>query len=156
MGPTTPAFIPRHEITKLLQGLIALNIDSVKGLREAAAHVRSATPSHVFLDAADTRESFTHELQETVANMGATPAESGTAAGDVHRWWMGIRGRIGEGDHPVLAEAERGEFAIRRRYEEVLEQPVGGQVHAMLARQYDSIRRSCDTISALRKSSALA
>ncbi len=157
MAPATRAFMPQHEVAKLLQGLIALNVDGAKGSRQAAAQFSSTTLSHAFLDAADTRESFARELQAMVAELGGTPTASGTAVGNLHRWWMGLRGRIAEGEeYPMLAEADRGERAIRCRYEEALEQPVGGSIHALLSRHYDSIRRTSEMISGLRRSAATA
>ncbi len=156
MDADAPALVPAHEIVKLLQRLISTNVDSALSFRTASERVASTTLRHLCLNESSSRDEFARELRERGAELGGAPEESGTALGGVHRWWMGVRSNLQEGDQSILAELERAERAAVGVYESILREPVGGPLLAVLNAQHDRIQRSCETIGVLRKTAAPA
>lgn len=143
------------QIVDQLQDLIALNIDSSKGFRAAADVIESQAVATLFRQCAVERETQATELQGLVGMNGERPKDSGTAKGALHRWWLEARGKVQQGDeHAVLAEAERGEDAIKQRYEEVLKGNPGTAVNDLLQRQYAAVKRRHDQVRDLRDRAA--
>lgn len=139
-----------------LQRLIEINIDSAKGFTEAAEHVKNSDIATYFRRCAVRRGQFAGELQRVVGmNPGEKPETDGTVGGAIHRWWTSVRGTIQDGDeHAMLAEAERGEDAIKDRYEEVIKKTTGNPVNDVLHRQYASVKETHDHIRSLRDAAA--
>lgn len=138
-----------------IQGLIEINIDSAKGFREAADKIENARIAGFFRDCGAERDRFAAELKNLVRINGETPKDSGTIRGTAHRWWLDIRGTVAGGDeHSVLAEAERGEDAIKHRYESTLKHTAGSAVNDVLQRQYASVKSRHDQIRDMRDARA--
>ncbi len=136
---------------KEVQKLIEINIDSAKGFSEAAKNIENSTVAHYFRECGVRRERYASELQQHVARSGTKPEESGSLKGAVHRWWLDLRGTIQNGnEHAVLAEAERGEDAIKERYENVLKATAGSALNDVLQHQYASIKSDHDRIRSMR------
>lgn len=137
-------------ITKL-QDLIEINIDSCKGFESAAEKIENEQVASYFRDCAARRGSFAEELQGYVAWNGKDPEDSGSLKGNLHRWWLEMRGTIQDGDeHAVLAEAERGEDAIKERYEDVLKETAGSPLNGVLQQQFVSVKSDHDAIRGMR------
>ncbi|MEZ6242069.1 MAG: PA2169 family four-helix-bundle protein [Phycisphaerales bacterium] len=139
-----------------LQDLIQLNIDSDEGFNAAADQLDASSRLAMhFRECAAERRSFASELQAVVGANSERPEQSGTAKGTLHRWWLEIRGAVQDGDeHAVLAEAERGEDAIKRRYEKVLKETAGSPVNDLLQRQYAAVKRRHDQVRDMRDAKA--
>jgi len=138
-----------------LQDLIEINIDSGKGFREAADRIENRDIASYFRRCADRRLEFAGELQRIIGLNGEDPERTGSALGTMHRWWLSLRGSVQGGDeHAVLAEAERGEDAIKHKYEEVLQETAGSPLTATLNRQYSSVKQDHDTIRDMRDARA--
>lgn len=138
-----------------LQDLIEINIDSGKGFREAAERIENKDIASYFRRCGERRHEFASELQRIVGMNGEEPERSGSASGTVHRWWLSLRGKVQGGDeHAVLAEAERGEDAIKHKYEDVLQDTAGSPLTATLNRQYASVKQDHDTIRDMRDARA--
>lgn len=138
-----------------VQKLIEINIDSSKGFTAAAEKVENRDIANYFRRCGQRREAFSGELQRIIGMNGEEPEDSGTLKGTMHRWWLELRGTVQSGDeHAMLAEAERGEDAIKERYEEVLKETAGSPLNAMLHRQYASIKQDHDTIRDMRDARA--
>lgn len=139
---------------KEVQKLIEINIDSSKGFVEAAGNIENASVARYFRECGARRDGFAGELQRYVARSGETPEDSGSMKGTVHRWWLDLRGTVQDGDeHAVLAEAERGEDAIKERYEKVLKSTGGSALNSVIQRQYASVKSDHDKIRAMRDAS---
>jgi uncharacterized protein (TIGR02284 family) len=150
----TPVLI-RPETVERLHQLIGLNIDAAKGFRQAAEHVENPGVNQTLRIAGETRAGFAEQLQALVASSGVEPTASGTSLGTVHRWWLSLRGTVAVGEeHAVLAEAERGEDVIKKAYEKVLAESVGGPLGEVLVEQYTSVKRTHDHIRTLREETA--
>lgn len=151
-----PALL-RPETISRLQQLIELNIDCAKGFSTAAEHVASPSIKSLLQTSATARQGFAAELQSLVASGGERPKTSGTALGSMYRWWTSIRGTIAQGDeYAMLAEAERGEDAIKAAYESALKDNLGAPVQSILTRQYESVRQMHDQVRSLRDHAKVA
>lgn len=138
-----------------LQDLIEINIDSSEGFAEAAEKIENPDIANYFRRCGQRRETFSRELQRVVGMNDTEPKDSGTLKGTIHRWWVGIRGAVQSGDeHAMLAEAERGEDAIKECYETVLKETAGSPLNAVLHRQYASVKQDHDTIRDMRDARA--
>jgi len=139
------------EATRKLDDLIELNIDSSKGFEEAAERFDAPSLSSLFREHSAIRGRFAQELQTIVYANGERPSTSGTSLGTMHRWWLGLRGQIASGEeYAILAEAERGEDAIKHKYEEVLKEGLGDSISQVIARQYVSIKEAHDSVRDMR------
>lgn len=136
---------------KEVQNLIEINIDSGKGFSEAAKNIENSAVARYFRECGSRREGYATELQRYVAQSGAKPEDSGSIKGTMHRWWLDLRGTVQDGDeHAVLAEAERGEDAIKERYERVLKSTGGSALNSVIQHQYASVKADHDKIRAMR------
>lgn len=140
---------------KGVQGLIELNIDSSKGFQEAAEKIENPGIADLFRECSRERAQFAAELKNIIRMNGVEPEKDGTIQGAVHRWWLGIRGSVsGGGEHAVLAEAERGEDAIKHRYESTLRNTAGSAVNDVLQHQYTRVKSRHDQIRDMRDARA--
>lgn len=144
-----------QEAIKGLQDLIEINIDSSKGFTDAAEKIENRDIASYFRRCGQRRDQFAGELQRTVGDAGEEPKQSGSVSGAVHRWWLNLRGSVQGGDeHAMLAEAERGEDAIKNKYEQVIRDTTGSPLNTVLHRQYASIKQDHDTIKDMRDARA--
>lgn len=134
-----------------IRDLIEINIDSCKGFQDAAGKIENTGIAGMFRECSAERERFADELTNIISANGKDAPTSGTVKGTAHRWWMNIRGTIADGDeHAILAEAERGEDAIKTRYEQTLLNTAGSAVNDLLQRQYARVKTRHDQIRDMR------
>ncbi|NNF44230.1 MAG: PA2169 family four-helix-bundle protein, partial [Phycisphaerales bacterium] len=137
------------DTVKSLQELIEINIDSAEGFTTAAEKIESKEIAQYFQKCASQRSKFASELKSVVNDNGESPEDDGSVLGTMHRWWLELRGTVQGGDeHAVLCEAERGEDAIKERYEQALEQTAGSPINAVLLSQYRAVKDAHDRIRA--------
>lgn len=140
---------------KGIQNLIEINIDSSKGFTEAAEKVENTAIADLFRACGRERDANVAELKRITRINAEEPEDSGTVRGTMHRWWLNIRGTVTSGDeHTVLADAERGEDAIKHRYEDVLKKTAGSAVNDTLTRQYAQVKSRHDQIRDMRDARA--
>ena len=143
------------ETIKGIQNLIEINIDSSKGFEEAAEKVENNAIADLFRTCASERRRNANDLQSLAVINAKEPETDGSWKGTVHRWWIDIRGKVQGGDeHAMLAEAERGEDAIKHRYEDTLKNTAGSAVNDVLTRQYASVKARHDQIRDMRDARA--
>ncbi len=134
-----------------LQDLIEINIDSSKGFKAAADKIEDQRIASYFRECSSERDGFARDLSRYVSLNATEPKDSGTAKGTVHRWWLELRGTVQRGDeHAVLAEAERGEDAIKARYEDVMKKTAGNPLNSVLLAQYAAVKSRHDQVRAMR------
>lgn len=130
-----------------LQELVEVNIDSADGYRTAAADVRSERLATLFRDEAVRRRQFANELADLVQNQGVPPRTEGSRRARLHRWWIDLRATLEKGsEQAVLTEVDRGEDAIRERYERILAAIAGSPATELLNRQYAEIKHAHDRV----------
>ncbi|UYV13902.1 MAG: PA2169 family four-helix-bundle protein [Phycisphaera sp.] len=138
-----------------VKSIIEINIDASKGFETAAENIENSDIAGYFRQCSARRAQFADQLSRVVDVNGVDSPDSGTAKGAIHRWWVNIRGTVQNGDeHAVLAEAERGEDAIKGKYEEVLKSTAGSPLNAMLTDQYAAVKETHDTIRDMRDARA--
>jgi len=138
-----------------LKTIIEYNIDAQKGFEDAASKIENKDIAGYFRQCSQRRGQFADQLKHVVNLNDANAPDSGTAKGTLHRWWLDLRGTIQDGDeHAVLAEAERGEDAIKNKYETVLKKTAGSPLNAVLTDQYAAIKETHDNIRDMRDARA--
>ena len=136
---------------KKLNDLISINIDSVKGFEHAIDEVDSPQYKELFRSIKTQREANVRELRSLVASQGETPEDSGSLKAKAHRWWLDLRANLSSNDdYNVLAEAERGEDAIKNMYEEVMEDAQGSPAADVIQQQYGNVKSGHDRVRDLR------
>ena len=140
-----------EETVDRLNDLIQINLDSAKGFRTAAENVDVATYASLFKEMADQRQAQAEELQAQVIAEGERPETNGSFAGQAHRWWLSLREKVsGSEAYAVLAEAERGEDAIKDMYEKIVGETAGSPLHELLSRQQQQVIAGHNRIRDLR------
>jgi uncharacterized protein (TIGR02284 family) len=143
------------ETIKGIQSLIEINIDSSKGFDQAAEKIENDQIANLFRECGRERDKNAGELKVAAAINNEEPEDSGSLKGTAHRWWLNIRGTVtGGNEHTVLADAERGEDAIKKRYEEVLKDTAGSPLNDVLQRQYAQVKARHDQIRDMRDARA--
>ena len=128
-----------------------INRDSSEGFTSAAEHVGDDRIASYFRQCAHDRTRFASELATFVEASGGDAPTSGTVRGTLHRWWLDLRGSVQGGDlKAMLSEAERGEDAIKAKYEHVLKDTAGSAMNDVLTRQYASVKQTHDRVRDLR------
>lgn len=141
--------------TDKLQDLIKINIDSYKGLEQAADTIERKDVADLFRNIADHRRTHAEQLRGVVELTDEEAEDSGSIKGTVHRWWLSARGAITDGDdHAVLSEAERGEDKIKNEYEEALNEIDDATTKELVARQFAEVKSGHDRVRDLRDAAA--
>ena len=139
--------------TGVLNDLIEINNDRVAGFEKAIADLKEENTDlkELFQHYAEQSRKNGQELAALIGN--ADEVETGTSAsGTLHRAWIDVKSLFGGSDREsILAEAERGEDAIKKAYQQALgdnelEASVGGTISA----QAQDIYAAHDQIKALR------
>ncbi len=138
-----------------LKDLYKLLGDGIKGYQEASS--KAATPQLAsFLSTlASDRMGMKQELGTAIGQLhpGVDKLDDGTLKGDLHRAWLDIRQALTSSEDPaVLAECERGEEYLTKRYDTVMEDSkTPPEVMILLRKQASQVTTTLSTITALRK-----
>jgi uncharacterized protein (TIGR02284 family) len=139
-----------HDTSKL-DDLIVTLIDSVKGFENSAEAARSENYRTFFTEMVSDRRNAVELLQAASRAEGGTPAESGSAAGTLHRRFEDLRNALGGGDEAIIKEVERGEDYLKEEFDRVLaDDRMSPAALAAVREAYASVRRGHDTASALK------
>ena len=151
----TPRFscmAQNKEIISTINSLIEKLKDGQEGFRQAAEAVKNERLKSVFADYSQQRSRFANELQGEAESLGETkPEESSSAAGTMHRAWIGLKSAVSGGDeHAILAECERGEDSAVAEYKEALDNDLSPSLREIVSRQYSEVKAAHDQIKNLR------
>jgi hypothetical protein len=84
---------------------------------------------------------------------GEEAVEDGSFLAAFHRAWISLRELLSGGSsYAILSEAERGEDAIKKAYEDVLIATAGNAVNDVLTRQYATVKAGHDRVREMRNS----
>ena len=137
--------------TSKLDDLIVTLIDSIKGFENSAEAAEAGKYRSFFTDMASERRSAVELLQAASRAEGGTPAESGSAAGTLHRRFEDLRAALGGGDEAIIKEVERGEDYLKEEFERVLnDERMSPGAMAAVREAYESVRRGHDEASDLK------
>lgn len=137
----------------VIADLIEINNDRVAGFEKVIEDINDEN--------VDLKSLFSEYAQQSRKNVQELSAIAGTAAhleedksvsGTLHRVWIDVKSLFGGSDRAsILSEAERGEDAIKKAYQDAL---TGGNIpagaHEILTRQAADIKTAHDRIKALR------
>jgi uncharacterized protein (TIGR02284 family) len=144
--------------TGVLNDLIEINNDRVAGFEKAVADINDEN-----IDLKELFQGYAEESrkngQELAALIGSVEqVETGNSiSGTLHRVWIDVKSIFGGSDRAsILSEAERGEDAIKKAYNDAL---ASGELPAealnLVQSQSQEINAAHDQIKALRDTAAL-
>jgi len=113
-----------NHTVKVLNSLIETTLDSANGYRDAAEGAESQPVRALLSRKATTREELSRRLQSEVRSFGAAPETDQSAMGKVHNVFTEMKGKLmGRDDEGVLAEVDRGESFIEKKFDEASRDP---------------------------------
>lgn len=133
-----------------VQDLIQINVDSAKGLNDAAAAVVDMSVANTFKELSGERKHQAEELRSVIQQSGQKPQEGGSLAGAAHRAWLDLRSALGGGVAAVLEEAERGEDRIKEEYAQAVSKLSETPAAGLVKRHAAAVKQGHDRIRALR------
>ncbi|SDF71909.1 conserved hypothetical protein [Mucilaginibacter pineti] len=142
------------ENIEVLNDLIEINNDRVAGFEKAIADIKDENVDlkTLFQEYSAQSRKNSQELTALVAG-NAGEAETGTSvSGNLHRAWIDVKSLFGGSDRKsILAEAERGEDAIKKAYKTALtEGELPAAALQTVTDQAQEINAAHDRIKALR------
>lgn len=141
-------------IVSKLNDLIELNNDRVAGFEKVTADIKEENMDlkAIFQEYSAQSRKFSQELTAIVSRYTDDPETSTGMAGDLHRAWIDIKALFGGSDRKsILEEAERGEDAIKKGYNDVLKSgELSGEALSLVTQQAADIKTAHDKIKALR------
>lgn len=139
--------------TGVLNDLIEINNDRVAGFEKAIADIKDENIDlkEVFQRYAAQSRRNSEELAALVGN--ADEVETGNSvSGTLHRAWIDVKSLFGGSDRAsILSEAERGEDAIKKAYQDALSsEDLPADALSTVQSQATEINAAHDEIKALR------
>jgi uncharacterized protein (TIGR02284 family) len=139
-----------NKVISTLNGLIAICKDGQEGFKTAAEGLHAPNIRSLFLEYSTQRARFASELQDEVRRLGGDPEQSGSTSGAMHRSWINIKSlATGKDEAAIISEAERGEDAAKKAYEEALDTGLPANVDAIVRRQFAEVKQAHDRVRAL-------
>ena len=142
----------------ILEDLIETCRDGENGYKQAAEKVDDPDIRTFFLAQSTERARFARELENEVQRLGkAEPERTGSAAGAIHRSWMGLKEALGGGTKSILESTEKGEDSARDAYEKALtNEDLPPSARPLIQRQAESVRLAHDRVRHLRDTAKAA
>lgn len=138
--------------TEAVNDLIEINNDRIAGYEKAANQASDEDLRTLFNNMAMQSRRFGNELKQSVASLGAAPAEGTTAKGKIYRTWMDVKATFtGDSRKSVLSSCEFGEDAAQHAYDTVLkEEEITGDIRKLIEKQKSALLEAHDKIKNLR------
>lgn len=130
---------------KILERLIAVDVDSEKRFRHAATDVERANFEHFFNQQAEQRHRFVNELETVQEHMGLEHTDGGTLAGFIDREALDFSVAMSKGDTGVLEWCRRDDEEIIGEYEKALDGNPPAELRHVIERQLHDIRAAVVT-----------
>jgi len=144
-----------NKAISMLNGLIETCKDGERGFSTAAEGLTDPQTKSSFLTYSRERAQMAHELQGEVRRLGGDPDKSGSMTGSLHRGWINIKSVVsGKDDGSIVAEAERGEDAAKKAYEEALRAGLTGTTLALVQQQSARVHATHDSVRVLEKATS--
>ena len=139
------------DIRSTLNDLIETLKDGEEGFRTSADKLQDPSLRSQFHSFASQRESFAGALQGEVLRVGGEPETTGSTVGSIHRGWIDLKAAVmGNSDHAILQEAERGEDSTVKNYREALSKDLPADIRGVIDSQYRDVLAVHNTVKALR------
>ncbi|GGB76960.1 ferritin-like domain-containing protein [Dyadobacter sediminis] len=139
--------------TSIINNLIEINNDRVAGFEKVIADIddENIDLKSLFQEFAQQSRKNSQELSAIVGSV--EELETGNSvSGALHRAWIDVKSLFGGSDRAsILSEAERGEDAIKKAYQEALSSgELLPDVTSTVSKQAHEINSAHDKIKALR------
>lgn len=132
--------------------LIETSLDTERGFRAASEEAYHPELKDMLQGCARDSAQAAAELQVAVRSLGGRPEETGTTASSLDRGWMHLKAlALGRDEGAILDAVERFEHDAERRYEHALGVDMPLEMHALVQRQYDSLRRHHQDLRGMRQ-----
>jgi uncharacterized protein (TIGR02284 family) len=142
----------KNEIISTLNDLIETSRDGEQGFSLAAKDTKEPELSALFSEGAQSCRIAVEELQNEVRRLGASPEQSGSAAGAAHRGWVNLKSAVtGRDPKAILEECERGEDFAKERYAEALKHNLPEPVRSLVERQYQGVVANHNRVRDMRE-----
>ena len=134
-----------------LNNLLEKNYDSEKGYREALLETESDKLKTFFTNQASQRAQYINELDKEIRLLNATPSDSGSIKGNLHRAWMNLKSFMSSNtDEAILQECIHGDKTAATEYEDTLESySFLDRTKKVIQYQVNGIKNTLDTIKEL-------
>lgn len=138
------------ETIEILNDLILINNDRVAGYEKAEAEANDLESDlrAMFNNLAAESRNNVLDLRSHVTRLGGEPATGTMLSGKLYRIWMDIRATFtSDNRRAVLENAEMGEDAAKKAYEEALQSDdLSADIRQLLLSQFTAIQSAHDTI----------
>ncbi len=140
--------------TEVLNDLIQINNDRIKGYENALSEVKDAdndlrmTFAEMVRQSQDIKSDLINELQV----LGEESATGTTTSGKIYRAWMDVKGAFtGHDRATVLNSCEFGEDAAQKAYKSALEtEGFSSNLNQLVSKQQSELKASHDKIKSMR------
>lgn len=142
-------------LTEVLNDLIQINNDRVKGYEKAAADAKSTDVDlhATFTKMADQSRKNAAELTNEVQKLGGEAATGTTSSGKIHRAWLEVKATFSGNDRQeLLNSCEFGEDAAQKAYRNALasDAEMSADTRNLITDQQSSLKTSHDLIKKYR------
>ncbi|MEO8569531.1 MAG: PA2169 family four-helix-bundle protein [Ginsengibacter sp.] len=144
-----------EKLTEVLNDLIRINNDRIKGYETAAEDIKSydVDLQPVFNKMADDSRRYVADLTQEVSRLGGEAATGTTGGGKIHRTWMDVKATFsGKDRQSMLESCEFGEDASQKAYREALasDAEISAETRKLITDQQSSLKQSHDIIKKYR------
>jgi uncharacterized protein (TIGR02284 family) len=131
-----------EDVVSVLNGLIETCEDGAEGYKKASADAEEGSLKTLFAGYSSQRAQFAEELRTAVTAHGGKPADSGHAAGALHRGWMSVKEALTNKDKAIIDECEAGEDSAMKAYREAFDKNFEGAAGQLVSRQFAAIQEA--------------
>jgi|SRR5436190_20348181 len=144
-----------EKLIEVLNGLIEINNDRVKGYKKAVEETKDLDldMKAIFHSIANDSRKYASELAHVVSQLGGTPADGTTNSGKIYRVWMGIKTTFaGHDRQSVLGLCEFGEDAAQKAYKAAIasDAEMSADIRQLIAGQQKKLKTSYNMIKKFR------
>lgn len=144
-----------EKLTEVLNDLIEINNDRVKGYGKATEEIRNLDMDlhAIFESLANDSRKYAAELIQEVNILGGEFSTDTTTSGKIYRTWMSIKATFtGHDRQSVLESCEYGEDAAQKAYTEALasDAEMNAKVRQLIADQQASLKIAHNLIKKYR------
>ena len=138
-----------------LNGLIETCKDGEQGFKTAADGLPDPQTKSSFVSYSRERAQMARELRDEVRRLGGDPDKSGSMSGSLHRGWINIKSVVsGKDDGSIIAEAERGEDAAKKAFEDAMRAGLTGTTLALVQQLSARVHATHDRVRAIERATS--
>ena len=145
-----------NETLSILNDLVQINNDRIKGYEKAIRETNQEDNQlkDLFTRCIAESHQFKMELGTEIQALGKDIDNDTSSSGGLHRTWISIKETFtGHSEKSTLEECEFGEDAIKKAYDEALEEEtLPGYIRELLNDQYETLLIAHNEVKALRDS----